>query len=133
MMIIPIGTAVARPAHTTVMIGLAVTATKMTGTAGVGGTRETAAAGARAMITTTPVGEAGARMNAGTGARAMITTAPGGAVGTRETAAAGAIAMITITPVSAAGAVFQIEVRRARGSLIEEKQAATQQLVYDVA
>jgi hypothetical protein len=60
-------------------------------------------------------------------------TAPAGAVGTRETAAAGAIAMITITPVSAAGAGFQIEVRRARGSLIEEKQAATQQLVYDVA
>jgi hypothetical protein len=38
-----------------------------------------------------------------------------------------------MTTTTAAGAVFQIEVRRARGSLIEEKQAATQQLVYDVA
>ncbi|MFZ1096037.1 MAG: hypothetical protein WAN75_43615, partial [Xanthobacteraceae bacterium] len=77
-------------------------------------------------------GAAGTRETAAAGVTAMI-TAPAGAVGTRETAAAGAIAMITITPVSAAGAVFQIEVRRARGSLIEEKQAATQQLVYDVA
>jgi hypothetical protein len=85
------------------------------------------------MIMTAPVGVVGMRETAAAGVTAMITTAPGGAVGTRETAAAGAIAMITITPVSAAGAGFQIEVRRARGSLIEEKQAATQQLVYDVA
>src|SRR5580693_4262501 len=81
MMIIPIGTAVARPAHTTVMIGLAATATKMTGTAGVGGMRETAAAGVRAMITTTPGGAVGTRETAAAGATATITTAPGGAAG----------------------------------------------------
>src|SRR6202023_1461146 len=91
MIWIPVRTAAAGRAATTVIIGLGVTEAKMTGPAGAGGggggaaRRGVAAAGATAMITTSPAHAAGTRGTAAVGATAMI-TAPAGAAGTRGTA-----------------------------------------------